>query len=219
MERNEVELLIKNENLYEFIRSIDKLRYITRFATAPRSAKESVAEHSFYVASYVLKLSYYYNFDVVKAISLALLHDYAEAYISDVPHPIKKQNPVLEEALDKAEEKVLVEHLSSEMAKLISHFNNGDTPEGLVCQLADVISVVTYAKYELELGNSSYMKQVFQRTKDRYFSLIEKLEPYAIYHDEDDSTIDELTYEKRKKTSKWILSQINDVFNNPLENN
>lgn len=42
--------------LDEFIRCVDGLRNLVRYQTAPRAAKETVAEHSFFVAAYVLKL-------------------------------------------------------------------------------------------------------------------------------------------------------------------
>lgn len=204
MERAVVESLLAKEDLTHFMKSVDKLRFIIRYATAPRSSRESVAEHSYYVAVYVLKLAEYYKFDVTAALSLALMHDYPEAYISDVPHPIKAQNPNLAKALDEAEAKVLNEHLSSKMAELLNKFNNSIGPEALVCVLADVMSVVSYAKYELELGNSSYMRQVYEKSMPRVKTAVEKLREYAI----DDAD----------KTSEFVLSQIEAVFSTPIEN-
>lgn len=204
MERKEVEQLLQNEDLTQFAKSVDRLRFIIRYATAPRSSKESVAEHSYFVAVYVLKLAQYYNFDVSSALSLALMHDYAEAYISDVPHPIKAQNPELAKALEIAEDKVLRDHLSDKMADLVDKFNNKNGPEALVCALADAISVVSYSKYELELGNSSYMRQVFDSVSNRIKSIIEMLEEYKI-----DKSV--------KKES--IIKMIADIFETRIENN
>lgn len=204
MDREIVEKIVANERLGHYAQSIDRLRFIIRYATAPRSGKESVAEHSYYVAAYVLKLAQYYNFDVEKALILALLHDYAEAYISDVPHPIKKQNPALETALEEAESKVLSQHLSSEFAQMITEFNNGTSPEGLICQLADVMSVVSYAKYEMELGNSSYMKQVYEKTRPRYEELVKKLKKYFLPGCE--------------RMSDIILGEIDSIFSSRYEN-
>lgn len=204
MNKETVQNIAIGENITAFAASIDRLRFIIRYATAPHSSKESVAEHSYYVAAYVLKLAHYYDFDVEKALILALLHDYAEAYISDVPHPIKKQNPALEEALEAAEKKVLIDHLSSDFADLIEEFNHGTSPEGLICQLADVMSVVSYAKYEMELGNSSYMRQVYEKTQPRYIELIAKLDQYLV--------------PAYKGTSGKIQAQIDQIFNTRIEN-
>lgn len=209
MEREVIEKLLANEDLTHFAKSIDKLRFITRYATAPRSSRESVAEHSYYVAAYVLKLAQYYNFDVTKALALALMHDYSEAYISDVPHPIKAQNPDLAIALEKAEEKVVKGHLSDMMAEILGEFNALSGPEGLVCVLADVMSVVSYAKYEMELGNSSYMKQVYEKTKPRYESILKQLSEYAKGE----------TESKKREISIYIRSQIDDIFISRIENN
>ena len=57
MDRSTIEKLLEKEDLTHFAKSVDRLRFITRYATAPRSSKESVAEHSFFVAAYVLKLA------------------------------------------------------------------------------------------------------------------------------------------------------------------
>ena len=207
MEREVIEKLLANEDLTHFAKSIDKLRFITRYATAPRSSRESVAEHSYYVAAYVLKLAQYYNFDVTKALALALMHDYSEAYISDVPHPIKAQDLAI--ALEKAEEKVVKGHLSDMMAEILGEFNALSGPEGLVCVLADVMSVVSYAKYEMELGNSSYMKQVYEKTKPRYESILKQLSEYAKGE----------TEAKKREISIYIRSQIDDIFISRIENN
>lgn len=204
MERKQVEKLLSKESLADFTKSVDRLRFITRYATAPRSSRESVAEHSFFVAAYVLRLAEFYQFDVTSALSLALMHDYSEAYISDVPHPIKAQNPKLEEALNEAESKVLCEHLSEDMASLLKKFNEKDGPEALVCVLADIMSVVSYAKFEMELGNSSYMKQVYECTRPRFVQVIDSLKPYVI----GDAEI----------ISKKVENEIDTVFNSRIEN-
>lgn len=193
-----------NENLLDFSRSVDKLRNIVRYATAPRNARETVAEHSFFVASYVLKLYEYYEFDLKKALPLALLHDYSEVYISDVPHPIKKKNPELEKALELAEDKVNREHLSDTYADWLHEFNDGSSVEGLVCDLGDVMSVVTYAKYEMDLGNKAYMKQVYEGSVDRYKGYVKQLEPYA--------------RENGPETTAKVIDYIEKIFSTKVEN-
>jgi len=117
---------------------------------------ESVAEHSFYVASFVLKLREYYNFNLENALKMALIHDWPESNISDVPHNIKEANPNLAAALEEAETKVFKEKMSDEAVELITSFNHGTSPEGLACQLADVLSVVLYANAELKSGNQVF---------------------------------------------------------------
>ena len=80
-----------NINLSDYMINIDKLRNLVRYQNAPRVSEETVAEHSFFVAAYVLKLHNYYNFDLKKALSIAILHDYAEVFISDIPKRVNKK--------------------------------------------------------------------------------------------------------------------------------
>lgn len=192
-----------NESFFDYARSVDKLRNIIRYATAPRTSSESVAEHSFFVASYVLKLYEYYDFNLQKALSMALLHDFSEAYISDVPHPVKAGNPELNEALEKAERKVNAQYLSEEVANWIEEMNHLSSYEGMICVLADVISVVTYAKYEMDLGNKAYMKGVYDGSKNRYIELVRNLCTIARKDPEE--------------TTKNVLEQIFNIFSQEIE--
>ena len=166
-----------NINLSDYMINIDKLRNLVRYQNAPRVSEETVAEHSFFVSAYVLKLHNYYNFDLKKALSIAILHDYAEVFISDIPHPIKKQFPVIEDCLKEAENKIIKEHISDDFSNWLSEFNNINTAEGCIVSLADILSVISYSKYEIELGNSKYMKDVLEKAIKRaeyMFSACEK---------------------------------------------
>lgn len=93
----------------------------------------------------MLKLREYYSFNLEVALKTALVHDVPEVRISDIPHNIKLANPKLSDALEEAEANVTDEMLSAEAVSLLRAFNHGDTPEGLACQLADILDVVLYA--------------------------------------------------------------------------
>lgn len=143
---------IKND-IATFSKDIDILRNLIRYQNVHRNINESVAEHSFYTAILVLKLREYYTFNLEVALKTALIHDVMESKISDIPHIIKKENPNLAKAVQDAEEKVTNEIFYEEAHCLIKDFNNGSTPEGLACQLADILSVVLYANSEIKSGN------------------------------------------------------------------
>ena len=143
---------IRND-IATFSKDVDVLRSLIRYQNCNRLVNESVAEHSFYVAVFVLKLREYYDFNLEVALKTALIHDIPEARISDIPHNIKIANPEVAAALEKAEEKVTVDMLSEEANVLLKSFNHGDTVEGKICQLADVLSVVLYANDEIKCGN------------------------------------------------------------------
>lgn len=182
-----------NSSLKEYLGNIDGLRNLVRYQTAPRVSSETVAEHSFFVAAYVLKLNDYYNFNLEKAVTVALLHDFSEVFISDVPHPIKSKFKVLNDILNKEEYNVNSTYISKEFADNLEEFNNLTSVEGMVIALADALSVVTYSKYEIGLGNSKYMRDVYNRTRPRYVSIIEKLEPYLKDNHTSQELIDEVS--------------------------
>ena len=154
------------------MQNVDKLRNLVRYQSAPRVSSETVAEHSFFVAAYVLKLHDYYDFKLEKALSMAILHDYAEAFISDVPSPIKQQFPNIAIALEDAEHKIISDHISKDFANYMDEFNDKLSAEGCMVALADILSVVSYAKYEIGLGNSEYMKDVLRNAKNKINKLV-----------------------------------------------
>ena len=83
------------------------------------------------------------------------------------------QFPLIEQELNNAEHNIISEHISKEFADWIDDFNNTKTPEGCIVAFADILSVISYAKYEIGLGNSNYMKEVLNRAKDRLYRMIE----------------------------------------------
>lgn len=175
-----MEELNKNikQDLSEYIHNVDKLRNLVRYQTAARVSSETVAEHSFFVAAYVLKLHDYYDFDLEKALKMAILHDFSEVFISDVPHPIKRAHPEIAEALEKVETEINSEYIGEDFAKDLDGFNHLTTAEGCAVALADILSVVSYSKYEIGLGNSKYMKKVLDGAKYRYIKVLDRAQEY-----------------------------------------
>lgn len=191
----EYKKFIKND-IATFAKDIDILRSLVRYQNCHRNVNETVAEHSFYVAILVLKLREYYNFNLELALKTALVHDVMESKISDVPHNIKLQNPKLADALEEAETNVTKEMLSDEALTLIRQFNHGETPEGLACQLGDILSVVMYANAELTSGNKVF-NYIAIKAIERCKEVVKKLEPYI-----------NPTY-----TSSQIMNKINKIIN------
>lgn len=191
----EYKKFIKND-IATFAKDIDILRSLVRYQNCHRNVNETVAEHSFYVAILVLKLREYYNFNLELALKTALVHDVMESKISDVPHNIKLQNLKLADALEEAETNVTKEMLSDEALALIRQFNHGETPEGLACQLGDILSVVMYANAELTSGNKVF-NYIAIKAIERCKEVVKKLEPYInpIY------------------TSSQIMNKINQIIN------
>ena len=166
---------IRND-IATFSRDIDVLRSLIRYQNCNRLVNESVAEHSFYVASFVMKLREYYDFNLERALKMALIHDIPESRISDVPHNIKMANPKLSAALEEAENKVLNDMFYSEGVTLVADFNGTVSPEGKVCALADVLSVVLYANDEIKCGNKVF-NYIAIKAIARCKEIVKSLEP------------------------------------------
>lgn len=167
---------IRND-IATFAKDIDVLRSLVRYQNCHRNINETVAEHSFYVAAFVLKLREYYEFDLQSALKTALIHDIFESRISDIPHNIKMKNPKLADALEEAEGNVLNEMFYKEAEMLLDGFNHGKTSEGLAVQLADILSVVLYANAEIKSGNKVF-NYIAIKALDRVKYVLSKLEPF-----------------------------------------
>jgi 5'-deoxynucleotidase YfbR-like HD superfamily hydrolase len=157
------------------------LQDLVRFQTSPRLHDETVMSHSGYVAALVCKLHDIYDFDIAKALKLALFHDYPEALISDIPHNVKVGlGEEMNERLSMLEYSIMENDLSHEYADLLRQFNDMDTPEGLVVALADIMSVEVYCEREILMGNSQYYSTVvLPSTLARKDEISAKLKPYS----------------------------------------
>lgn len=194
-EKTSYNKFIKND-IATFSKDVDILRYLIRYQNCPRLINESVAEHSWYTSIFVLKLREYYEFNLETALKTALVHDCMESKISDIPHNIKMANPDLAEAVEKAEDKVTRTMLSDEACELMKAFNHGTTPEGLACQLADVLSVVLYANDEIKAGNSTF-NYIAIKAIARCKEVVDKLDSYR-----------NVSY-----TKEQIINKINQIVN------
>ena len=150
------------------------LKNLIRYNQRVRLKDESVAEHSYYVALYTELICKELKMDMksrLMAIQYALLHDIPEIYTSDIPHPIKQKSDALKKSLKVLEREMLKEQLP-EYLPLIEHVEEYDTLGliHLIVETADVMSVIQYAKQEIELGNQT-MQPIFDDGLLRYRKL------------------------------------------------
>jgi len=157
----------------EYIKTIYPLSYIIRYSNVPRIKDESVAEHSFYVAAIVQKLYDSYEFDLGKALNIAVSHDVIEVFINDIPHLIKQRHPELSKMLkeiEKEEAQNFPDAVKSGLFDLAE-----DTIESTIVHMADAIQCQQYAKNEIQLGNSDYMEYVLKHSTERVDEFMIKL--------------------------------------------
>lgn len=155
---------------------------IIRYNNRPKIKHENVAEHSFYVVTTVLKICQLYKIDEktkLKALEFAAIHDLPEIFLGDIPYDTKVNNPLLVEALEKAELTSMYVRMP-EFAKQYEQFLKEEKEETLaylIVKLADTVSVLQYSNREIELGNrSEQMKSINDGAMMRVFNYINKLE-------------------------------------------
>lgn len=140
------------------------LRFIQRYSITPRICNETVAEHSFFVATYVMELYKTYKFDLNKAVQMALIHDFAESFIGDITLSTKTMCPELVKAVAEAEKEVMYQNFPSFIYELYREYEQRTSVESLIVKLADTMQVRQYAGNEIELGNNSViMRNIFSR--------------------------------------------------------
>lgn len=165
-----------NKGDFSFFMQSYTLEHTKRYSMKPVVHQESVATHSFFVALGVLMLSNTYHFDSNLALKIAICHDLAEMEISDVNHLVKKNFPIVADALKKAEQEI-VKGFPEQLRDYCGLYHE-DTPEALVVHYADALQCLQYSANEIGLGNGGYMVDVHENSTKRLAKLKEKLKPY-----------------------------------------
>lgn len=143
------------------------LKFIQRYSITPRITNETVAEHSFFVATYVMELYKDYKFDLNKAVQMAIIHDFAESFIGDITLSTKTMCPELVKTVAEAEKEVMFQNFPSFIYELYREYEQRTSVESLIVKLADTMQVKQYAGNEIELGNNSItMRSIFSRAVD-----------------------------------------------------
>jgi 5'-deoxynucleotidase YfbR-like HD superfamily hydrolase len=136
----------------DFYKQIYNLSYITRYSVVQRIKNESVAEHSFYVASIVIKLADFYAFDVNRAAAMAIVHDWSESWIDDITVATKKQFPMIAHAAEASENLVVASNFSNVPFMLWQEHKEKESVESLIVHYADILQCMQYSANEIKLG-------------------------------------------------------------------
>lgn len=131
------------------------------------SGKESIAEHSFMTAFICFAMARIDpDVNSEKLVSMALVHDIAEARTGDLNYVEKKYSSTDEpKAISH-----LIKHLSfgNDIKKLIDEFNSGETKEAQLAKDADQISFILELKKIDDLGAKGpdkWLPHVLKRLK------------------------------------------------------
>jgi 5'-deoxynucleotidase YfbR-like HD superfamily hydrolase len=131
------------------IRKAYKLRFMKRWQNIFVVTSESVAEHSYYVGLLTMQAHKLYDFDLCRALQMALLHDVAEADLTDCPWDIKYRFPAIATAIHAAE--LELAQADSDYSELLLEQLAQETLEARIVKLADLQSVVLFCDAELAL--------------------------------------------------------------------
>ena len=156
-----------------------KLSDLVRYNHRHKIKNETVAEHSYYVALFCLKICTYYGFDgdtTSRILTKALLHDLPEIETSDIPYDVKKNIPAITKLLETAEMSFYERHYPA----LCETLFNENALEDAVVKYADALSVMQYCLNELELspGNKDFLA-IKQNTTERLDKLRKEIDTYA----------------------------------------
>lgn len=140
--------LLSNDYLMEIYR----LKTLVRYNHRLRLTNESVAEHSFFTALFVLEICDRLNISgelKAKSIEYALLHDVPETIISDVPSDVKDLSESLRMLLQTFEDSFM------ETNYPVYALYSKDDEIFAIVKLADLYSVRQYCMVEAALGNKT----------------------------------------------------------------
>mgnify|MGYP000288745494 FL=1 len=144
-----------------------------RYNNRTHLQEESVAEHSFFVALFSLKIVQALKLPEeleLRILRLAVLHDCAESITSDIPHNVKKLYPDFASFLKTVEDQYYSKHWSYFKDKL-----NDEIAEAVV-KLADNYSVLQFCINEQRLGNTSPdIMEIFVNANQRVDTSIDKV--------------------------------------------
>ena len=156
----------RTQKLEKYLLDVYRLKNVIRYNTRNKLKDESVAEHSFYVALFVLKICD--KFDINKDISnkcliKAILHDMPEIELNDITHNVKEAlnlRPFLKQYED--------EYFKKYYNKYADLMIEADKLVDAIVILADAMSVYQYTLNEISLGNSSDdMNEILEESKER----------------------------------------------------
>ena len=147
--------------------------HIKRYHTTPTFTQESVAEHSHFVAMITRIICYALEqagqqVDILRAVDLAMIHDYEEAISGDIISTFKHSDPEFVELLDRLTDKAIDQVFESLPQDLSGYYielwrgHNAGSLEGQIVSVADKLAGLAYSQEQLRMGNQ-FMEPVYRR--------------------------------------------------------
>ena len=165
-----LETLSNSEIMSEYV-----LSKIIRYNHRRKLQDESVAEHSFFVSLFCLKIMAKLHLppDIEREVLIsAALHDAAESKTSDIPHDVKANYPEMRAVLERIED----DYYRKNWKSYFGCVQNPKTVVKYIIKLADAYSVYQYCLNEIDLGNiSDDIKKIKSEASERIMFLTQEL--------------------------------------------
>ena len=130
------------------MRDIRRLSHVKRWAIVPKIKDQSVAEHSYFVSLYTLKMCQELGKSTefsLNAVEYALQHDAGEAFTGDIPSPLKDIVGGIKEAENTIKEWMgLNLSITDEMSSIV--------------HLADKLDALLWLIQEYRMGNTTIVR-------------------------------------------------------------
>lgn len=143
-----------------FVNKLRGVSYVERWNFTPHLKHETVAAHSFWVATFTALLSK--PEERHAAVLSALLHDAEEAITGDLPALVKGRVPkgAWEQVVHQAEAELLGTFaIGSDERDIIDELTNAiASSHRMVIKCADLFAALMYAQMEVELGNTHFAR-------------------------------------------------------------
>lgn len=144
------------------------MSHVPRWSIVPVSRFQSVSEHSYFVSLYVMELLKLPCFDhwtqdrKFCALRYALVHDVAEARMSDIPGPVKRM--IKDPAKYEATERRVTRDMGFVDRYGQDYYEDSDIKD--LVKVADLIDEFMFLTMELQGGNG-HVRILLQQVKDR----------------------------------------------------
>lgn len=146
------------------------LTHVVRFNSTPQHFRESVADHSFFVA-YISSLlcrllrEKGVKIDAERATTMALVHDMEEIISGDILSPFKHHSKELNNAIRRVNRKRIKDVFDDLPKKLAAYYtalwreeNEQKTIEAQLVKASDTISLLAKCHEEVKAGNEFFLK-------------------------------------------------------------
>jgi len=158
--------------------------HIKRYHTTPMFAQESVAEHSHFVAMITRIMCYAldqvgFEVDTLRAVDLAMIHDYEEAISGDIISTFKHSEPELTDLLERLTDRAIDQVFETLPEDLGQYYiglwrgHNAGSVEGEIVSVADKLAGLAFSHEQIRMGN-----QFMQPIYDRFVTIVDTV-PYA----------------------------------------